>query len=63
VLDLSENHEGSVHLNFLGIHAREWISPATATFIINELVRNSAVNVDILEKFNFYILPMANPDG
>jgi hypothetical protein len=27
-----------------GIHAREWISPATATFIIRELVVNSEFN-------------------
>ncbi|CAK9812749.1 Carboxypeptidase B [Anthophora plagiata] len=41
-----------------GIHAREWISPAAVTWVINELVENS----DSLEA-DYYILPVANPDG
>ena len=47
----------------LGIHAREWISPATATFIMRELVENQAENQDLIDFFDFYILPVANPDG
>ena len=47
----------------LGIHAREWISPATATFIIHELVVNTNFNSDVLDFYDFYILPVANPDG
>eukprot|EP00096_Caligus_rogercresseyi_P000121 TRINITY_DN1032_c0_g1_i1.p1 TRINITY_DN1032_c0_g1~~TRINITY_DN1032_c0_g1_i1.p1 ORF type:complete len:314 (-),score=58.90 TRINITY_DN1032_c0_g1_i1:1260-2201(-) len=46
-----------------GIHAREWISPATVTYIINELVDNYDKNSDILNAFDFYILPVLNPDG
>ncbi|CAL8112781.1 unnamed protein product [Orchesella dallaii] len=46
-----------------GIHAREWISPAVATYIINELVKNSSVNADLLDTYDFYILPITNPDG
>lgn len=46
-----------------GIHAREWISPATATFIMRELVENQAENQDLIDFFDFYILPVANPDG
>ncbi|XP_033334259.2 carboxypeptidase B isoform X2 [Megalopta genalis] len=41
-----------------GIHAREWISPAAVTYIIDYLVDNS----DSLEA-DYYILPVANPDG
>lgn len=45
-----------------GIHAREWISPATVTFMVNELVTNPA-NRDLLDYYDFFILPVANPDG
>ncbi|KAI4504475.1 hypothetical protein M0802_000025 [Mischocyttarus mexicanus] len=41
-----------------GIHAREWISPAAVTYIIDYLVENS----ESLEA-DYYILPVANPDG
>ncbi|XP_076679450.1 carboxypeptidase B isoform X2 [Andrena cerasifolii] len=41
-----------------GIHAREWISPAAVTYIIDYLVENS----ETLEA-DYYILPVANPDG
>ncbi|XP_020278345.1 carboxypeptidase B-like [Pseudomyrmex gracilis] len=41
-----------------GIHAREWISPAAVTYIIDYLVENS----DKLQT-DFYILPVVNPDG
>ena len=44
-----------------GIHAREWIAPAMAIYIIDQLLNN---DVDgFLSKLNFHILPCANPDG
>ncbi|CAG0886879.1 unnamed protein product [Darwinula stevensoni] len=46
-----------------GIHAREWISPATATYIIRELVENYDANKDIVDTFDWYIFPSHNPDG
>ena len=51
-------------LNFIvnaGIHAREWIAHAVCTYMIDWLI-NGEGN-DILDKLNFHILPMANPDG
>ncbi|KAJ3232879.1 Carboxypeptidase A4 [Chytriomyces hyalinus] len=42
-----------------GIHAREWISPATAAYITTQLVNNT----DLLSKFTFYVMPVVNPDG
>ncbi|KAF7418990.1 hypothetical protein HZH68_001643 [Vespula germanica] len=41
-----------------GTHAREWISPAAVTYIIDYLVENS----ESLEA-DYYILPVVNPDG
>jgi murein tripeptide amidase MpaA len=45
-----------------GIHAREWISPAIATWVINQLITNQENN-DILDNVDFYILPVTNVDG
>uniref|UniRef100_A0A0N5C5Q6 Peptidase_M14 domain-containing protein n=1 Tax=Strongyloides papillosus TaxID=174720 RepID=A0A0N5C5Q6_STREA len=49
-----------------GVHAREWIAPASAIYIINQLLTMSNKDEDIryvLEKFDWYIVPLANPDG
>jgi len=46
-----------------GIHAREWVSPATATYMLKELVENDADHSDLTESLDWYILPVANPDG
>merc|ERR1711997_796777 len=46
-----------------GIHAREWIASATATYMINELVTNYEENKDIVDNLNIHFIPMANPDG
>ena len=46
-----------------GIHAREWISPAVATFIVRELVEDFGEHPEYLENFNWYFIPSANPDG
>jgi len=46
-----------------GIHAREWIAPAVATFIVRELVEDYEEHPDYLDKLNWYFIPSANPDG
>merc|ERR1712018_362750 len=46
-----------------GIHAREWISPAVATFVFRELVEDNAEHPEYLDNINWYFLPSANPDG
>ncbi|XP_063242988.1 carboxypeptidase B-like [Bacillus rossius redtenbacheri] len=46
-----------------GIHAREWISPAVVTYIINELVENYESHSDAVQAVDWYILPIVNPDG
>ena len=44
-----------------GIHAREWISPATCAYIMRELVEKSDLYSTILDSFDFYIMPSMNP--
>ena len=36
-----------------GIHAREWISPAVATFLVRELVEDYAEHPDYIDKINW----------
>ncbi|KAJ3625123.1 hypothetical protein MTP99_018686 [Tenebrio molitor] len=46
-----------------GIHAREWISPATVTFIINQFVSNFESEPAAVQNTDWYITPVLNPDG
>lgn len=43
------------------IHAREWITNTIATWTIKEVLEGDAQNW--LDVFNFYIVPVMNPDG
>ncbi|XP_021961619.1 carboxypeptidase B [Folsomia candida] len=44
------------------IHAREWISLATVSYIMNQIVNNPEDNA-LLDDVDFYFLPIINPDG
>ncbi|XP_074048631.1 carboxypeptidase B [Macrotis lagotis] len=49
-----------------GFHAREWISPAFCQWFVREAVRTYGTEIrmtDILDKMDFYILPVFNIDG
>jgi murein tripeptide amidase MpaA len=46
------------------IHAREWITSATVTWIIMEMFQSSDPEViEILENYDWYIVPVLNVDG
>ena len=46
----------SIHLNIqLGIHAREWISPAFVTWLIHELVENYAAHPQYVDNVDWYL--------
>jgi carboxypeptidase A len=49
------------------IHAREWITPAFTTALIQKLLdgynNNDPEIRPLVQKFDWYILPVLNPDG
>ncbi|KAL1516707.1 hypothetical protein ABEB36_000584 [Hypothenemus hampei] len=48
----------------VNIHAREWVTSATATYILNQLLINQDAAVrELAESYVWYIFPVANPDG
>ncbi|KAI5631638.1 zinc carboxypeptidase domain-containing protein [Phthorimaea operculella] len=47
-----------------GIHAREWITPATTTYFINQLLTSTDPAIQAMrEQFEWHIFPTVNPDG
>lgn len=47
-----------------GIHAREWISPSTVTYLINQLLTSKMAEVQALTNdFDWFFFPVVNPDG
>jgi murein tripeptide amidase MpaA len=46
-----------------GIHAREWISPATVTYIVNQFVEQWEDQPKFIQNIDWYVLPVVNPDG
>ncbi|XP_041469206.1 carboxypeptidase B-like [Lytechinus variegatus] len=49
-----------------GIHAREWISPATMMGLAKKLIDGYTTSDKVkamLDKFDWYIVPVLNPDG
>ncbi|KAK4287488.1 hypothetical protein Pmani_039442 [Petrolisthes manimaculis] len=49
-----------------GIHAREWITPATCIYGLDLLTENYGTDPDVtalLDKYDFYVLTVHNPDG
>lgn len=67
IIDFKPGERGSRPLTGMiegGIHAREWISPATVTWIIKEFLTSNDTNVrSMAEAFVWHIFPVINPDG
>ena len=45
-----------------GQHAREWMAPQVALTSLRELLEDPS-NADLLQRFEFWFVPLANPDG
>lgn len=46
-----------------GLHAREWMSVATALYCIYQLTERHLYNKELLKKLDFVIVPVVNVDG
>ena len=46
-----------------GLHAREWVGPASAMYLIDWLCKSSKEANSLLDSFEFVIAPLLNPDG
>ncbi|XP_017476755.1 PREDICTED: zinc carboxypeptidase-like [Rhagoletis zephyria] len=65
-LSLKKNKNNGTATIFVesGIHAREWIAPATANYIINELLLSNDTKIQkYANEYNWIIFPVVNPDG
>ncbi|KAH8270230.1 hypothetical protein KR018_006073 [Drosophila ironensis] len=45
------------------VHAKEWISPSMALYIIQQLLENYADNKELLDDNDWVIMPVVNADG
>lgn len=47
-----------------GIHAKEWIAPAAATFLLHQLITSTDAKIQSMARnFDWIIFPVSNPDG
>ncbi|XP_013105808.2 carboxypeptidase B isoform X3 [Stomoxys calcitrans] len=65
VLRISENAEENANQIWIdgGTHAREWITPATVTYIIQRLMAKWDEQPAYIRDKTWYFMPMVNPDG
>ncbi|VDK58768.1 unnamed protein product [Anisakis simplex] len=62
ISDGTDNKKIAAFIN-AGMHADQWISPASAVYAINELTENASKYRDILSQMDVYVMPVNNPDG
>lgn len=46
-----------------GVHAREWAGHHATLYLLNQLVTNSSVTNELVDKVDWVIVPNVNPDG
>ncbi|CAG9771070.1 unnamed protein product [Ceutorhynchus assimilis] len=63
-LDFSPTVEKQVVFMESNIHAREWITSAVNTYILDQFLRSQETDVRALaQKYTWYFFPLMNPDG
>lgn len=67
ILEIKSNSSQRAVWLDCGIHAREWISPATCIWFIDSLINNymagEAKAVELIHYYSFHVAPLLNPDG
>ena len=62
-LNSADRHVTDALMLECGIHAREWISPASCLWIIDQLLNHVVDNIVSSFRGSFIIIPVMNPDG
>lgn len=63
-MKISTNEKNPAIFIEANIHAREWISSATAVWIINHVLTETDPEFKaLIDSVNWYIVPFTNPDG
>ncbi|EEB10127.1 carboxypeptidase A, putative [Pediculus humanus corporis] len=65
LVKVSSDHSAKKPVIFfeIGIHAREWLAHATGLYMLHQLVENFENNSGLLDKIDYYMIPVTNPDG
>ncbi|KPJ14737.1 Carboxypeptidase B [Papilio machaon] len=65
LVKISQNPHAGNPIIFIdaGIHAREWVAPAMALYLIHRLVMDPEARKRDLRGVDWYVLPVVNPDG
>lgn len=58
---LKNNQHHLICILLTGIHAREWITPATITYMIREIIENPQKYECIMNEFDWIFVPVLNP--
>lgn len=63
-IDYKKQERPTIGLLKGALHAREWITPATVTWIVNQFLTSEDTNVrNLAENVVWHVIPVANPDG
>jgi len=62
-LGFDDSNQKPVVVIYCGIHAREWITPATCCWIIDQLTSKDPEGEELIDQFHFVIIPILNVDG
>lgn len=64
IINFDPNRQKPVAMLEGTLHAREWITPATVTWVVKELLTSTDPDVRFMaENLEWHVFPVVNPDG